>query len=165
MCKLPRNKKNNDSENEDIGLIDPINEEHIQDENFISSKKICFAGFFYSSKELERDTANICFILDSTQISQDDSGQVRHDTTQREKGRGSPKAWIEAFIKRCKVCISQLTSNQEVKLMTILTKHKNGTGWTLNDIKVIIPSIWTHRIHLQKISKQSINYKEDQALI
>ena len=48
---------------------------------------------------------------------------------------------------------STLTSNQEGKLLTILKKHKNVIGWTLNDIKCINPLICTHRINLEENTK------------
>ncbi|KAK9208857.1 hypothetical protein WN944_001218 [Citrus x changshan-huyou] len=60
-------REDDDNENEEIDLIEPIIEEHIQDENFINSAEISFAGSFESSKELDCDTADICPTLDSIQ--------------------------------------------------------------------------------------------------
>ena len=68
MCKHPHDKEDNDNENEEIDLIEPIIEEHIQDNNFINSVEIYFANSFESSKELDCDTANICPTLDSIQV-------------------------------------------------------------------------------------------------
>ena len=65
MCKQPHHQKDDDNENEEIDLIEPIIEEHIQDENFTNSEKIYFAGSVESSKELDFDTAKICPTLDS----------------------------------------------------------------------------------------------------
>ena len=50
MCKQPHHKEDDDNENEEIDLIEPIIEEHIQDENFTNPAEICFAGSFESSK-------------------------------------------------------------------------------------------------------------------
>ena len=50
MCKQPHHQEDKDNENEEIDLIEPIIEEHIQDENFTNSAEICFAGSFESSK-------------------------------------------------------------------------------------------------------------------
>ena len=72
MCKRPHHQEDDDHENEEIDLIEPIIEEHIQDENFTISVEICFVGCFESSKELDYDTANICSILDSMQVPGDD---------------------------------------------------------------------------------------------
>ena len=68
MCKGPLNKEDDDNENGDIKLI-PIIEEHIQDENSTKSTEICFIDFFESNKELEYDIANICSVLNSTQVT------------------------------------------------------------------------------------------------
>ena len=68
MCKRPHHQEDDDSENEEIYIIEPIIEEHIQDKNFTNYVEICFAGSFESSKELNCDIANICSILDSVQV-------------------------------------------------------------------------------------------------
>ncbi|KAH9658012.1 hypothetical protein KPL70_023319 [Citrus sinensis] len=44
MCKQPHRQEDDDNENEKIDLIEPIIEEHIQDENFTNPAEICFAG-------------------------------------------------------------------------------------------------------------------------
>ena len=41
----------------------------------------------------------------------------------------------------------------EGKLLTVLKKHKNAIGWSLNDIKGINPLICTHRINLEENAK------------
>ena len=51
------------------------------------------------------------------------------------------------------VISSILTSDQEGKLLSVLKKHKNAIGWTLNDIKDINPLICTHRINLKENAK------------
>ena len=65
MCKHPHHQEDDDKENEEIDLIEPIIDKHIQDENFTNFVENCFAGSFESSKELYCDTANICSTLDS----------------------------------------------------------------------------------------------------
>ncbi|KAH9769471.1 hypothetical protein KPL71_012012 [Citrus sinensis] len=65
VCKRPHDKEDDDSENEEIDLIEPIIEEHIQNENFTNSVEIGFTYSFESSKELDCDIANICPTLDS----------------------------------------------------------------------------------------------------
>ena len=66
MCKQPHYQEDDDNENGEIDLIEPIIKEHIQDENFTNSTEICFAGSFESSKELDCDIVNICSALDSS---------------------------------------------------------------------------------------------------
>ncbi|KAH9781036.1 hypothetical protein KPL71_008306 [Citrus sinensis] len=44
MCKQPHHQEDDDNENEEIDLIEPIIEEHIQDENFTNSAEIYFTG-------------------------------------------------------------------------------------------------------------------------
>ena len=50
---------------------------------------------------------------------------------------------------------SSLESDQENKLLEILRTHKTTIGWTIADIKGIIPLICTHRIHLEEDVKPS----------
>ena len=50
---------------------------------------------------------------------------------------------------------SFLESDQENKLLEILRTHKTAIGWTIADIKGIIPLIYTHRIHLEEDVKPS----------
>ena len=45
---------------------------------------------------------------------------------------------------------SSLESDQENKLLEILRTHKTAIGWTIADIKGIIPLICTNRIHLEE---------------
>ena len=59
MCKGAHDKEDDDSENEEVDLIEPIIKEHIQDENFTNSVEIYFACSFESSKEIDCDAANI----------------------------------------------------------------------------------------------------------
>ena len=51
------------------------------------------------------------------------------------------------------VISSQLTYDQEGKLLSVLKRHKTTFGWTLKDIKDINPLICTHRIHLEENAK------------
>ena len=48
-----------------------------------------------------------------------------------------------------------LEPDQENKLLKILRTHKTAIGWTIPDIKGIIPLICTHRIHLEEDVKPS----------
>ena len=86
MCKQPHHQEDDDNENEEIDLIEPIIEEHIQDENFTNFVEIYFAGSFGSSKELNCDTANICSTLDSMQVLTINDDQSNfEDTIQPEE--------------------------------------------------------------------------------
>ena len=51
------------------------------------------------------------------------------------------------------VICSQLTHDQEGKLLSVLKRHKTAFGWTLKDIKGINPLICIHRIHLEENAK------------
>lgn len=46
-CKQPYDKKNEDSENEDIKLIEPIIEECIRDEDLLDSMETCLTYVLY----------------------------------------------------------------------------------------------------------------------
>ena len=50
---------------------------------------------------------------------------------------------------------SSLQLDQENKLLKILRTHRTALGWTIADIKGIIPLICTHRIHLEEDIKPS----------
>jgi len=43
-----------------------------------------------------------------------------------------------------------LTDGEVEKLMSILRKNREATGWTMTDIKGLSPTIVQHRIHLNK---------------
>ena len=82
MCKWPHHQEDYDNENEEIDIIEPIIEDHIQDENFTNFVEIYFTK---SSKELNCDTANICSILDFIQVPSYDDQSNFEDTTQPEE--------------------------------------------------------------------------------
>ena len=114
MCKRPRDKENKDIENEDIKLIEPIIEEHIQDENVTYSIKIYFASSFESSKEFEYNITNIYYILNSTQVPENDSGQLNfEDMIQLEgaKEKKAPKLELKPLPNELKVYIPQRSVN------------------------------------------------------
>ena len=148
ICKHPHHQEDDDNENEEIDLIEPIIEEHIQDENFTNSVEIYFVGSFESSKELNCDTANICSTLDSMQVLTGDDDQSNFkDTVQPEEPNEEeapelelkplPEALKYAYLGEKQtylmVISSQLTHDQEGKLLYLL--------------------ICTHRIHLEENTK------------
>ena len=51
------------------------------------------------------------------------------------------------------VVSSQLTSDQEDKLLVVLKRHKTTIGWAMKDIKDINHLICTNQIHLAKNAK------------
>ncbi|KAF5476286.1 hypothetical protein F2P56_008017, partial [Juglans regia] len=53
------------------------------------------------------------------------------------------------------VISSQLSHDQEGKLMEVLKQHKGAIGWTIADIKGINPLVCTHRIYLEENAKVS----------
>ena len=168
MCKWPHHQEDYDNENEEIDIIEPIIEEHIEDENFTNSIEICFAGFFESSKELNCDTANICSILDYVQVPISDDDQSNfEDITQSEEPNENEAPELElkplpeelkyAYIREHQtypvIISSQLTHDQECKLLFVLKRHKTAFSWTLKDINGINRLICIHQIHLEKNAK------------
>ena len=81
---------------------------------------------------------------------------------EKTKQQEAPKLELKPFLEGMKyaylgeeetylvVISSTLSSDQEDKLLSILNKHKNVIGWTLNDIEGINPLICTHRINLEE---------------
>ena len=53
------------------------------------------------------------------------------------------------------IIASDLTAEQEHKIIALLKEHKEAIGWTLSDIKGISPSTVMHRIHLEENAKTS----------
>jgi hypothetical protein len=53
------------------------------------------------------------------------------------------------------IIASDLVDDQENKLLDVLREHKEAIGWTIEDIKGIIPSLVMHKIHLEENSKLS----------
>ena len=48
---------------------------------------------------------------------------------------------------------SQLTSEQEEKVMELVRTHIKAIGWSLADIRGINPTLCVHRIHLEEGAK------------
>ena len=48
---------------------------------------------------------------------------------------------------------SKLDIKQEEKLLEVLTKNEEATGWNLTDLKGLDPSLCTHRIFLEDDSR------------
>ena len=118
--------------------------------NFTNSAEIYFAGSFKLSKELDCDTANICPTLDSIQVVTCDNDQSNfEDTVQPEEPNKeeAPELELKPLPEELKyaylgeqqtypvVIYSQLTHDQEGKLLSVLKRHKTAFGWTLKDIK------------------------------
>src|SRR4029450_10239859 len=53
------------------------------------------------------------------------------------------------------IIASNLTNDQEMKLLVVLKEHKEAIGWSVADLKGIDPSICMHRIHLEEDAKTS----------
>ena len=49
--------------------------------------------------------------------------------------------------------ISSTLSSDQGKLLSVIKKHKNAIGWTLNDIKGTNPLICIHGINLEENAK------------
>ena len=53
------------------------------------------------------------------------------------------------------IIASDLTAEQEHKIIALLKEHKEVIGWTVSDIKGISPSTVMHKIHLEDNAKTS----------
>lgn len=125
----------------------------MQDNKFTNSQKDYFTNSFKSSKELEYNTVNICSILDSMQVFENDNGQVNLGAIgqlKEIKEEKTTKLELNLLLEKLKhtylgdqqtylaVIFSQLTSEQECKLLTVLTIQKNVISWTLKDKRTLI---------------------------
>ncbi|KAH9698198.1 RNA-directed DNA polymerase [Citrus sinensis] len=129
MCKQPHHQKDDDNENEEIDLIEPIVEEHIQDENSIKSIEICFAGSFESSKELDCDIANTYPTLDSMQVPTGDYEQSNfEDTTQPEElnEKEAPKLKLKPLSEELKYAYLGKQQTYPVVISSQLMRDKKS---------------------------------------
>jgi len=53
------------------------------------------------------------------------------------------------------IIASDLTPDQEERLVHILTQHSTALGWTIFDIQGVSPNVCSHRIHLEENAKTS----------
>jgi hypothetical protein len=53
------------------------------------------------------------------------------------------------------IIASDLHAALEEKLIDVFREHKEAIGWTIEDIKGIIPSVVMHKIHLEDDTKPS----------
>jgi len=51
------------------------------------------------------------------------------------------------------IIVSNLTEDQEEKLLNVFKENKEPIGWTLGDIQGISPLVVQHRIHLEDNAK------------
>ena len=51
------------------------------------------------------------------------------------------------------VISATLTEEQEIKLLKVLKENKREIGWSISDLKVINPLIYTHHIYLEENAK------------
>ena len=54
---------------------------------------------------------------------------------------------------------SELSNEQEVRLVSMLSRNKKPFGWTLADLQGISPLICTHKIHLEEGAKTSRQFQ------
>jgi len=67
----------------------------------------------------------------------------------------SPNQKILSISSSPGIIASDLHVAQEEKLLDVLREHKEAIGWTIEDIKGIIPLVVMHKIHLEEDTKPS----------
>lgn len=86
---------------------------------------------------MEYSNANICSILDFTQVSKDDNSQLNfEDLLEETKEEEAPKLELKSLPEELRyaypvVISSRLTSDQEGMLLTVLKRHRTTIHWTL----------------------------------
>ncbi|KAH9704470.1 hypothetical protein KPL70_011475 [Citrus sinensis] len=169
MCRQPNEEnENEDDTDEQKELFESCIEENIQKGDFSELSNVCLVNSIESNKQLELDISNINLLLDSMQTSQNYDDEPKFEelgSIEKTEQQEAPKMELKPLPEGLKyaflgeeqtypvVISSTLTSDQEDKLLTVLKKHKNAIGWTLNDIKGINPLICTHRINLEENAK------------
>jgi len=131
-------------------------------ENLISEHEESMKIDTESEFDLESEDFNLDQIIDST-VDWASSPSVPHPTTEIQNlpsNESTLSFELKALPEHLKyaylggretlpvIITSHLTGKQEESLMSILRKHREAIGWTMNDIKGISPVIIQHRIHL-----------------
>ena len=57
------------------------------------------------------------------------------------------------------IILNELTENEEQRLLAILRKYKEAIAWSIEDLKVISPSICMHKILLNDDAKTSVEHQ------
>ncbi|KAL8155053.1 hypothetical protein AgCh_000438 [Apium graveolens] len=63
---------------------------------------------------------------------------------------------LDHVLRRCFIIASDLSGSDEDKLLRILREFKSAIGWTIADIKGIIPTYCMHKILLEEGSKPTV---------
>ena len=68
-------------------------------------------------------------------------------------------AFLEPENGKLVIISTELTENEEQRLLQILRKYKEAIAWSIEDLKGISPSICMHKILLNDDAKASIEHQ------
>ena len=68
-------------------------------------------------------------------------------------------AFLELEKGKPVIISTELTENEEQRLLEILRKYKEAIAWSIEDLKGINPSICMHKILLNDDAKNQLNTK------
>ena len=54
---------------------------------------------------------------------------------------------------------ANLSEHEEERLLKVLKKHRAAIGYTLDDLKGISPTLWQHKIKLEKYAKPVVDHQ------
>ena len=68
-------------------------------------------------------------------------------------------AFLEPEQRKSVIISTELTENEEQRLLEILRKYKEAIAWSIEDLKGISPSICMHKILLNDDAKTSVEHQ------
>ena len=81
-----------------------------------------------------------------------------NELTSKELPRHLKYAFLEQEKAKPVIISAALTEHEEQKLLEILRKYKGAIAWSIEDLKVISPFIFMHKILLEDSVKTSIEH-------
>ena len=173
---LNHNLKQPELSNADCEIVEtkiPLSYELINDCNFQSSMNENEMNFQYLEHlEVEFLDSNVKLkkaILSVEENNKEKSSSYKEEAAevnkslegliQKELPEQLKYAFLQAEKEKPVIISTGLTELEELKLLEILRKYKEGIAWSIEDLKGISPSICMHKILLEENAKTSIEHK------
>jgi hypothetical protein len=163
VFNLSKQHDDDEIENEHVNMIESLVQEHFS----VMYEPDSLDGVFTDSNESE-DNVQV-FSLENFQGQKKHDRLEEHVATPTEKLEGKmelkqlPSNLKYVFLGASEtfpvVISSELTTEQEEKLVKLLQTHKKAFGWSLADLQGISPLICTHKIYLEEEAKPSRQFQ------
>ena len=93
-----------------------------------------------------------------------EKGEIHQETSEeglvlKELSSHLKYAYLESPRRKPVIISARLSDAKEQRLLKILKKHKESIAWSIEELKVISPSICMHKILLEETSKPSVEHQ------